>query len=56
MLEGQCKRDMRRIRANPQYFINALLDIDWGKMANMVHDVDEMVKFYTSSIKKCLDK
>ena len=49
-------RDMRKIRANPQYFINSLLSVEWDKLANMVWDVDEMVNFYTKSIISSLDK
>ena len=49
-------RDMRKLRANPQYFINALLSIEWDKLANLVWSVDEIVKFWTTSITKCVDK
>ena len=49
-------RDMRKIRANPNYFMYALKEIDWLSMAIMVWDVDEMVKFWTSSIVRSLDK
>ena len=49
-------RDMRKIRANPQYFINALKKIDWVEMASMVDEVDEMVKFYKKSIIQSLDE
>ena len=49
-------RDMRKIRANPQYFINSLLSVEWDKLANMVWDVYEMVNFYTKSIISSLDK
>ena len=49
-------RDMRKIRTNPQYFINSLLSVILGEMANMVSDVDEMVKFYKKSVISCLDE
>ena len=48
--ETTVARDMRKIRANPQYFINSQLSVEWDKLANMVWDVDEMVNFYTKSI------
>jgi len=48
-------RDMRKIRSNPQYFVNSLLNVEWDKLANMVWDVDEMVNFYTSSIIASMD-
>ena len=47
---------MRKIRSNPQYFVNSLMKVEWDKLANMVWDVDEMVNFFTSSIISTLDK
>ena len=44
----QEKRDLRKIRANRQYFQYALFNIDWTKLAEM-EEVDEMVG--TKSVK-----
>ena len=54
--ESVIVRDMRKIRANPQYFKNCLRKREWVKMANMVWSVDEMVKFYTNTITESLDE
>ena len=55
-LETFIARDMRKIRSNPQYFINSLMKVQWAKMADMVNDVDEMEKFFTDSVISCLDE
>ena len=47
-------RDLRKLRSNPQFFLNSLSKIDWSLLANF-EDVDEMETFWTSEIKKCLD-
>ena len=49
-------RDLRKLRANPQYFEHLLRGIDWAEMIKMIDDVDEMVHFYTTSVIKCLDE
>ena len=54
--ESVIARDMRKIRANPDYLVNSLREIKWDLLANMVWDVDEMVKFWTSSIIQCVNK
>ena len=48
-------RDLRKIRANPQYFQFALYNCPWDKLAQM-EDVDEMETFFTSQIEGVLDK
>ena len=35
-------------------FLNELANVDWGLFVNMT-DVDEMEKFWTMEINKCLD-
>ena len=49
-------RDLRKIRANPEYFLKTLREVKWACLANIIWDVDEMEKFWTASIKQCLDK
>ena len=47
-------RDIRKVRSNPNFFLNELSKIDWGIYVNM-EDVDEMEEFWTSEITKCLN-
>ena len=48
-------RDFRKMRSNPQYFLNECAKVNWESLASML-DVDEMQSFFTSEINKCLDK
>ena len=47
-------RDLRKLRSNPQFFLNRLSNVDWSILVNIV-DVDEMEEFWTTEINKCLD-
>ena len=47
-------RDLRKMKSNPKYFLNELSKIEWGSFVNMV-DVDDMEKFWTTEINKCLN-
>ena len=48
-------RDLRKLRSNPSYFLNALNKIDWSSLFEML-SVDQMEEFWTSEINKCLDE
>ena len=45
---------MRKIRRNPEYFVNALLKHNWDVLAFM-EDVDEMEEYCTTKIVETLD-
>ena len=47
-------RDLRKLRSNPQFFLNRLSNVDWSILVNIV-GVDEMEEFWTTEINKCLD-
>ena len=47
-------RDLRKLRSNPQFFLNKLANIKWESLAYM-EVVDNMEKFWTVEINKCLD-
>ena len=48
-------RDLRKIRANPEYLQYALSNIDWTKLAQM-EEVNKMVQYWDDEICKVLDK
>ena len=37
-------RDFRKLKSNPDYFLNALTKIDWSSLVDM-HDLDNMERF-----------
>ena len=47
-------RDMRKLRKNPNLFLNELSKIEWESLANM-NDINDMEEFWTSQINKCLN-
>ena len=47
-------RDMRKLRKNPNFFLNELSEIEWESLANM-NDINGMEEFWTLQIKKCLN-
>ena len=47
-------RDLRKVRSNPQFFLNKLANIDWTLFVNSL-DVDEMEEFWTTEITHCLN-
>ena len=47
-------RDFRKLRNNPNFFLNELSKIEWDSFVNM-EDVDDMVSFWSYEINKCLD-
>ena len=45
---------MRKLRKNPNLFLNELSKIEWESLANM-NDINDMEEFWTSQINKCLN-
>ena len=46
--------DLRRLRNNPKLFQDQLANIEWESLVKM-KDVDNMERFWTKQINKCLD-
>ena len=47
-------RDCRKLRSNPQFFLNELSKVEWEIFVNM-EDIDDMEHFWSTQINKCLD-
>ena len=47
-------REYRKLRSNPQYFLNNLAQVEWELLVKLT-DVDDMENMWTSEINKCLD-
>ena len=47
-------RDLRKVRRNPQHFLNELRSVKWEVFGDM-EDVDPMEEFWTNRVNDCMD-
>ena len=47
-------RDYRKLRSNPQVFLNELAKVEWESFVNM-EDVDDMEQYWSTQINNCLN-